>query len=54
MALIGVGEENTYGHPSAEIIRTLEGLGASVCCTDLHGTVVFSLDEEGLEALAVP
>lgn len=49
-ALIGVGEDNSYGHPSAEILRTLEGVGASVYRTDLHGTVVFSLGPPGLEA----
>ncbi|MCH8563165.1 hypothetical protein LTI14_08060 [Nesterenkonia sp. YGD6] len=54
LALIGVGEDNTYGHPSAEIIATLEDLGAAVYRTDLHGTVVFTLDAGGLEATAVP
>nr|WP_255728025.1 ComEC/Rec2 family competence protein [Nesterenkonia sp. LB17] len=54
LALIGVGEDNTYGHPSAEIIRTLEALGAAVYRTDLHGTVVFTLDAGGLDATAVP
>lgn len=53
-ALIGVGEENSYGHPSAEIIGTLEELGAAVYRTDLHGTVVFTVDADGLEADAVP
>nr|WP_255546228.1 ComEC/Rec2 family competence protein [Nesterenkonia sp. E16_10] len=50
-ALIGVGQDNSYGHPSAEIIRTLEAVGASVYRTDLHGTVAFSLGPNGLEAM---
>lgn len=54
VAMIGVGEDNTYGHPSVEIIRRLEDLGAAVYRTDLHGTVVFSLGPEALEATAVP
>ncbi|PRZ16110.1 ComEC/Rec2 family competence protein [Nesterenkonia sandarakina] len=53
-ALIGVGEDNSYGHPSGEILGTLEGLGAAVYRTDLHGTVVFTVDSEGFEALSVP
>ncbi|NLS10177.1 MBL fold metallo-hydrolase [Nesterenkonia sp. MY13] len=49
VALIGVGEDNTYGHPAAEILESLEALGAGVYRTDLHGTVVFSLAAEGGE-----
>lgn len=48
VALIGVGEDNSHGHPAPEIIETLEQLGSAVYRTDLHGTVVFSLAEDGL------
>ena len=53
VALIGVGEQNSYGHPAEEILRTLQDLGAAVYRTDLHGTVVFSMTPEGLEAVSI-
>lgn len=49
-ALIGVGEDNTYGHPDAGVLSSLEELGAAVYRSDVHGTVVFSLSAGGLEA----
>ena len=39
VALIGVGENNTYGHPSDEAIKRLERCGARVYRTDLDGAV---------------
>lgn len=52
-ALIGVGEDNAYGHPADEILDALQEMDTSVYRTDLHGTVVFDLFEEGLEAFSV-
>ncbi|WP_157983988.1 ComEC/Rec2 family competence protein [Nesterenkonia muleiensis] len=52
-ALIGVGKDNTYGHPADEILGALGEMDASVYRTDLHGTVVFDLAEGGLEAFSV-
>ena len=49
-ALIGVGEDNTYGHPDSEIVHSLDELGSSVYRTDVHDTVVFSLSAHGLQA----
>ncbi|MDR2714157.1 MAG: DNA internalization-related competence protein ComEC/Rec2 [Coriobacteriales bacterium] len=44
LALISVGENNRYGHPSKEVIEALDGAQASVLRTDYHGdvTVTFS------------
>ncbi|EXF24675.1 beta-lactamase [Nesterenkonia sp. AN1] len=53
VALIGVGEENSYGHPSAEILSALEELGTAVYRTDQHGTVVFTLGADGVSAAVV-
>lgn len=50
VALIGVGEDNMYGHPAAEITEKLDGVGAAVYRTDLHGTVILSIDDDGLRA----
>lgn len=53
VALIGVGEENMYGHPAEVITDRLDELGATVYRTDVHGTVVLSLEEGKLHAETV-
>ncbi|GAA1822326.1 ComEC/Rec2 family competence protein [Nesterenkonia flava] len=42
IALIGVGEDNSYGHPAPAILEALDEAGAVVYRTDQHGTVVLS------------
>lgn len=49
-ALIGVGVDNSYGHPAGETLETLDELDATVFRTDEHGTVAFTMTESGLEA----
>lgn len=39
VALIGVGKNNTYGHPSEEVISRLRKSGARVYRTDLDGAI---------------
>ena len=34
------GEDNTYGHPHEETIVALSNIGAMICGTDVHGTIV--------------
>ncbi len=43
LALIEVGLNNTYGHPSPKTLRLLEGLGMQVLRTDQQGAVAISL-----------
>jgi competence protein ComEC len=43
LALIEVGRNNTYGHPSPKTLRLLEGLGMQVLRTDQQGAVAISL-----------
>ena len=40
LALITVGQGNTFGHPTEETLGLLAGLGTPVIRTDVHGTVV--------------
>ena len=40
LALVPVGRENTFGHPTAEALGLVQGLGAQVLRTDVHGTVI--------------
>ncbi|GAA1487586.1 ComEC/Rec2 family competence protein [Brachybacterium sacelli] len=42
LALITVGRENTFGHPTDEVLGLLRSLGTPVIRTDVHGTVVLS------------
>jgi competence protein ComEC len=50
VAVISVGEENPFGHPSAEVIDRLEQrLGAeNIYRTDEHHTIEFITDGERL------
>ncbi|HBN09337.1 MAG TPA: hypothetical protein DD435_12050 [Cyanobacteria bacterium UBA8530] len=46
VAVIGVGADNSYGHPTPIVLRLLDKLGAKVYRTDLDGTVTASSDGE--------
>lgn len=48
LALISVGAENTYGHPSRDTLQTLESVGALVARTDLLGTYTLRTDGKRL------
>lgn len=53
-AVIGVGRNNRYGHPTAEVLQKLRyvtGDSAAIFRTDLHGTVSFEIwPESGIVA----
>ena len=49
LAIISVGY-NTYGHPSDETLRRLEGRGISVYRTDTMGTVTIEVRSDGYAA----
>lgn len=38
-AVISVGGDNVYGHPTAEVLERLKGSGVELYRTDIHGTV---------------
>jgi competence protein ComEC len=44
IALVSVGEGNTYGHPSVEIMASLAERGTEVVRTDKVGTVIVETD----------
>jgi competence protein ComEC len=48
VALISVGAGNTYGHPSADVVRELRRRGATVLRTDEVGTTVVRTDGRAL------
>lgn len=50
IALIGVGAENSYGHPTGATIATLAGHGVCVLRTDLDGAATVELGVGGMRA----
>jgi competence protein ComEC len=49
LALISVGADNKYGHPSADVIHALAQAGAEVLRTDEAGTIVVRSDGVRIE-----
>ncbi len=49
IALIGVGKNNSYGHPNAQIISWLEEENCHVFRTDINGEVVCKITPEAVE-----
>ena len=47
VALVPVGADNSYGHPSARILDQLEDAGATVRRTDMAGDVALVVDDDG-------
>jgi len=44
LAVISVGADNLYGHPSADVLASLGRVGAQVVRTDIAGTVIVKTD----------
>ena len=40
-AVISVGADNSYGHPTREVLDRLEAAGCAIFRTDLHGTIIY-------------
>ena len=47
-AVISVGKNNQYGHPSEDVIKRLESCGAEIYRTDLNGDVICTSDGQNL------
>ncbi len=43
-AIVSVGKDNSYGHPSATVLTRLQQLGATIYRTDQQGTVLLRSD----------
>lgn len=41
VAVVSVGARNTYGHPTPQVLSTLESLGVPLLRTDIDGTLIF-------------
>ena len=51
VALVSVGEDNDYGHPSATTLRSLQDVGVRVLRTDLDGDVAVARRGDDLRAV---
>jgi competence protein ComEC len=49
LAIISVGEDNSYGHPNAELLERLASAGVRVLRTDRVGAVHTLLDSKGVQ-----
>lgn len=49
VAVVSVGEGNSYGHPADDTLSRLKASGAAVYRTDRQGTVRISLTDAGME-----
>ena len=45
IALIGVGENNNFGHPNSEVLNRLNSLNCKIYRTDLNGEIVLTIDK---------
>ncbi|MGH3909209.1 MAG: ComEC/Rec2 family competence protein, partial [Pseudonocardiaceae bacterium] len=52
VALISVGAQNSYGHPSRHVLDALAGSGSRLLRTDLEGDVAVAAGDSGLEVVA--
>jgi competence protein ComEC len=46
--VISVGTNNTFGHPTPEVVEFLRGRGIQVYRTDQHGAIIFGSDGQRL------
>lgn len=49
VAVIQSGEDNSYGHPTPEVLKRLDEAGAEVFRTDMHGDVIVDIDQNEVE-----
>lgn len=47
IALIGVGEKNTFGHPNSGVLERIEGYGSKIVRTDLNGEIRIQVNKNG-------
>jgi competence protein ComEC len=47
VAVISVGHDNRFGHPTAEVIERLEAAQTQIYRTDVHGAVTVTMDRMG-------
>lgn len=51
IAVIEVGADNSYGHPSQKVLDWLDALGSRVYRTDISGNIVLTTDGDTIDAV---
>ena len=54
IAVISVGKDNDYGHPSADVLARLEALGTAIYRTDTQGEIIITSDGQTLTVTTDP
>lgn len=47
IALIGVGENNNFGHPNENVLKRIEESGSKIYRTDEEGEIVINVMKRG-------
>lgn len=47
IVLIGVGKNNTFGHPNKQTIKNLENIKCRIYRTDIQGEIIIKIDQKG-------
>ena len=47
IALIGVGKNNTFGHPNQQTIKNLENIKCRIYRTEVQGEIIIKIDQKG-------
>ena len=47
IALIGVGQNNTFGHPNSDVIEKLEKINTKIYRTDINGEISIKVNKNG-------
>lgn len=47
IALIGVGENNNFGHPNENVLKRIEELGSKIYRTDEMGEILINVTKKG-------
>ncbi len=50
-AVIGVGENNSYGHPHDSVTKRLKNHGTMIYRTDRNGDILFEVNEKGISRI---
>ena len=53
IALIGVGKNNTFGHPNNDVIERIQNLGAKIYRTDEMGEIMIQVSKNGRKSVAI-
>lgn len=45
--MIGVGEDNQFGHPTSIVLDRLQNLGVKIYRTDINGEIILKINKKG-------